>query len=126
MLYFSLTLSLPFMHLFYDILAPVKSQVRDIRSVYNFPPEPSFKKALHKQGVVSLAYVCSIARIHNGLIWLCEIERNVDIVGEVDLEQEIKEVFEFLHVLVISISADLETHSSRNHRFGDMNNSLSC
>lgn len=114
------------MYLIHDILTPIKGQVSYIRTFDNLPPEPSLKKALHKQRVISLAYVCAVARIHDCLIWLCEIERNIDIVGEVDFEKKVKEVLEFLHVLVVTVSGDLEAHCTGNHRFGDMNDTLSC
>ena len=86
MLDFSLALSLSFMHLIHDILAPVKGQVRHIRSLYNLPPKSSLQKALHQQRVVPFSYISAIPRIHDRLIRLREIERNVDVVGEVDLE----------------------------------------
>lgn len=89
MLDFPLALLLSFMHLIHNILAPVKTQVRHLRSLYNLPPKSSLQKALHQQRVVPLSDISSIPRIHKHLIRLCEIERNVDIVGKVDLEHKV-------------------------------------
>ena len=89
MLYLSLALPLSFMNLVNDILTPVKIQVRHIGSLHNLPPKSSLEQALHKQRVIPLPYISSIPRVHHSLIWLCELKRNIDVVGEVDLEQKV-------------------------------------
>lgn len=97
------------MHSIHDILRPEEVDIGTVDAIHYLPPEPPFHQTLNQQRVVPLTNEDLVLGAHD-LIGFAEIQRYIYAIRIVDLEDKIKETFQFFHVLAVVLAVQLERH----------------
>ena len=94
-----------------DVLRPVEVDTLAIDGIGDLPPKSSFDQTFDEERIVAFSYVDFVLGQANCLFRFVQLQIDIDIVGEVDFEEEIKEIFQFFAILtVVFITFEMESH----------------
>ena len=94
-----------------DVLRPVEVDTLTIDGIGDFPPKSSFYQTFDEKRIVTFSNVYFVFGQADCLFRFVQLQIDIDIVGEVDFEEKIKEVFQFFAILtIIFITLEMESH----------------